>query len=492
MNLRPPPAPEPKTLIVKKKQSRNSLRVNSTVRPATALKTFMHAGDRGDILYSLPVIKYHGGGILYIYAAGFTREILTPEKWEPMRTLFLEQPYIRGVHPWNMERLDFNLNDFRTVMAVEDKERRFNIYKGLAERMCESHRVPLSALDEPWLEVSEKKKVAEVIFARSERYHSPFFAWKHIWELYHRNAVFIGLEDEHKKFCNEVGFVSHYKTKDFLEMTQVIAGATLFVGNQSAPYAVAEGLKQNAILEVWPDGPNCQFDRPNVWNGIQTNREFPTLESLKMKPTPFNEDYYMRGPETGVSNYTNYRWMPDLTRAMAAQIVSYIGAQHGDSILDWGCARGFLVRALRELGFISYGCDISEWAIASGDPTVKDFLFHPESLSSDTYDWVIAKDVFEHIPEKSLLNTVRNLSDRTHKGMFIVVPLTEEDGKPYICPRDNADKTHVNRWTLPTWINFLQELCPGFLITGTYHVPGIKQASEQWEKSCGFITAKKT
>jgi hypothetical protein len=32
---------------------------------------------------------------------------------------------------------------------------------------------------------------------------------------------------------------------------------------------------------------------------------------------PYTEDYFMRGPESGLSNYRDYQWLPDLTIPMA-------------------------------------------------------------------------------------------------------------------------------------------------------------------------------
>ena len=37
---------------------------------------------------------------------------------------------------------------------------------------------------------------------------------------------------------------------DFLEMASIISGCRLFVGNQSFPFALAEALKANRLLEV--------------------------------------------------------------------------------------------------------------------------------------------------------------------------------------------------------------------------------------------------
>ena len=57
--------------------------------------------------------------------------------------------------------------------------------------------------------------------------------------------------------------VIYTPTKNFLEVAQLIAGSKLFIGNQSAPYAVAEGLKHNSILEVTLPSPDCIYERDN-------------------------------------------------------------------------------------------------------------------------------------------------------------------------------------------------------------------------------------
>jgi ADP-heptose:LPS heptosyltransferase len=79
--------------------------------------------------------------------------------------------------------------------------------------------------------------------------------------------VFVGTEEEHGNFngfCLPKFSIPHYKTPTLLQMAQVIAGSKVFVGNQSAPLAVAHGLCHNAVVETWPANPNCCLLRPNA------------------------------------------------------------------------------------------------------------------------------------------------------------------------------------------------------------------------------------
>src|SRR5450631_3857807 len=56
---------------------------------------------------------------------------------------------------------------------------------------------------------------------------------------------------------------------------------------------------------------------------------------------------------------------------VADKVISLTGAKR---VLDVGCARGLLVQALVERGVDAYGADISETAIASAHPDIRDRL----------------------------------------------------------------------------------------------------------------------
>ena len=47
--------------------------------------------------------------------------------------------------------------------------------------------------------------------------------------------------------------------------------------------------------------------------------------------------------------------------SFAEKLIATMGMQPYDSVLDFGCARGYLVKALRKLAIMAYGYDISEW-----------------------------------------------------------------------------------------------------------------------------------
>lgn len=204
----------------------------------------------------------------------------------------------------------------------------------------------------------------------------------------------------------------------------------------------------------------------------------------------YDEDYFMRGVETKKSLYSSYRWLPDLTVPMCQTIADYCGIELSDRILDFGCARGYSVKAFRILGFEAWGKDVSEWALSNADPEVRQFVGHNWPI--EAIDWIVAKDVLEHVPKNALTKLIPELFVRARKGIFIVVPLANSQCKSYIVPEYEADVTHVIRWPLWSWAStFIAAMPPGWELTSTYRVKGVKDNYSQFERGNGFITLRK-
>ncbi len=120
-------------------------------------------------------------------------------------------------------------------------------------------------VNKPWLKVDpSKESFDKVVVNRTERYKNHMFPWKRIVEHYGERIIFVGHQHEHGLFCSKFGNVAHRKTTDLLEVARLIAGSSLFIGNQSCAFAVAEGLKHPSIQETDTSLPDCIFIRDNV------------------------------------------------------------------------------------------------------------------------------------------------------------------------------------------------------------------------------------
>lgn len=205
----------------------------------------------------------------------------------------------------------------------------------------------------------------------------------------------------------------------------------------------------------------------------------------------FGENYYMNGIKSGLSNYVDYKWMPELTLPMAKSFIEIFGVDFGSSVLDFGCSRAYFVKALREHGINAFGVDISEWAIKNCHEDVVDYVFNDIKDAPLFFDFIFSKDVLEHIPEIDLESTVSLLLSKCRDAAIFIVPLAKSEGGEYIYPCDELDKTHIHRKTLQGWVDLIEPFAKDFTIFVSNKIPSLKKASEQYLGSTGIIYCKK-
>jgi hypothetical protein len=215
--------------------------------------SFGSSGDFGDIIYLLPVIRENGGGQLWLYDRPWTKKISS--RHDVIAPLFAAQKYISKVISNDGEGVDYDFATFRSMYRPEQ-----NLTTSQAVYGQKTYGLKKAKGDTAWLKVEKSEETkGRVIIARSARYHNNLFPWKRILAHYGNAVLFIGLKEEHDDFCRAFGNVEHRPTKDFLALAELIAGSDLFIGNQSSPYAVAEGLKHPRILECNLRVPDCIY-----------------------------------------------------------------------------------------------------------------------------------------------------------------------------------------------------------------------------------------
>lgn len=200
----------------------------------------------------------------------------------------------------------------------------------------------------------------------------------------------------------------------------------------------------------------------------------------------YDEDYFERGLESKKSCYSNYRWIPELTIPLAFSMIEYLKIAPSEKILDFGCAKGYLVKAFRLLHREAFGYDISEYAKNSVPEEVKKYIL--PNYRTEHYDWVISKDVFEHIPYEEIDQTLISIAAVTKK-IFCIIPLGE-NGK-YVILAYELDATHIIRENLDWWKNcFIKN---GLKVeVACYDVRYIKDNWKAWEKGNGFFVLSRT
>lgn len=185
--------------------------------------------------------------------------------------------FIRVIKPL-MDRQGY-IKEFRAALKDEpidwhsgDFRRAGLHYTGMS--LFESHVTHLfSARPQPRPITGEKKWLTAdpspvsrgaVVINRTSRYQNPHFPWAEILEHYGSRIIFVGTAKEHLAFCDHYGKVNYVETPDLWELARIIAGSSLFIGNQSSANAIAEGLKHHSIQETSLHIPDCIWRRKNA------------------------------------------------------------------------------------------------------------------------------------------------------------------------------------------------------------------------------------
>jgi hypothetical protein len=232
-----------------------------------------HSGDAGDIIYGLAAAQALDGGMLFITPDNKYPYPLN-SRWSRMGgeaawvdnlvPLIEAQPYILKCrythgHPASTTH---DLNKFRLPWrnrTAKDFDSILKLHMDAFDLLMPS---------EPWLSVPDPIVMPNkwLVVNRTARYHNDKMPWDRIVPKYAKQMLFVGTEQEYGLFR---GFapgnrIDYCNTKDALELARVIAGARVFIGNQSLALAIAHGLSKPVIAEEWSANANCHLERSNA------------------------------------------------------------------------------------------------------------------------------------------------------------------------------------------------------------------------------------
>jgi SAM-dependent methyltransferase len=112
------------------------------------------------------------------------------------------------------------------------------------------------------------------------------------------------------------------------------------------------------------------------------------------------------------------------------------------SVLDAGCAMGFLVEGLRNEHANAFGVDISEYAISRAHASIQPFL-RIGSISDpfpQTYDLIVCIEVLEHMQKADAEKTIANFCQFSEDILFSSTPF------------DYKEATHFNVQPPDYWV----------------------------------------
>jgi hypothetical protein len=224
-----------------------------------------HSGNAGDILYSLPAIRqacYNANdkAILYLhidqpanYVKGFVHPLgnvmLNKYMATMLKPLLLRTNFIEDVLIYNGQKVDYDLDKFRTIglnLGAGNISRWY--FQAFPELTCD--------LIEPTIEIKLSRILNEtIVINRTERYQNGQIDYS-ILNQYKNPKYFVGTEHEFHLMSKMVKNLQYQEVSNFYELADLINNCKVFIGNQSMNFAIAEQLKSNRILETYFGCPN--------------------------------------------------------------------------------------------------------------------------------------------------------------------------------------------------------------------------------------------
>ena len=270
------------------------------VEKGKRVQAFLHSGNLGDVIWSLPFIISQGGGDLYI--RNHNPFSATNRNYQSLFRLLSTQPYIRKVSEYpieygekelimegpdigkvNMEKvndikyhpdieLDFDLDYFRLSPHL-NKEHLISSY-------FTSNSVPPTNLPLPYVILKEdfdfkneilNKKVAVPagkynIFHITQRYRCEY-DWGKLIKEQEEASYFIGLKEEYDEIVKDYDVKEDLifygdKITDMFDMAIMIKNSNKFFCNPSVAHCLAVAMNKDYFLVKDPKQGGVQTNLP--------------------------------------------------------------------------------------------------------------------------------------------------------------------------------------------------------------------------------------
>lgn len=229
-----------------------------------------HGGHSGDIVYGMALARHVAAANsspvdLYVprdrparLAPGLvhpngSQYLMSEGAFAFMRPLLEAQPYIgqvRFVPESEIPADAIRLDPYRFANGM-------NLSAGnIADYPAKFYGIPLD-VSVAWLETPPVKQPAwPVTIAMSKRYRNAAIDYSFLAGV--EGVRFVGLPDEYEDFKSRHGLpgLAYHRCETALDLAQAIGASRVFIGNQSMPFAVAEGLKVDRALEACEMVPN--------------------------------------------------------------------------------------------------------------------------------------------------------------------------------------------------------------------------------------------
>jgi SAM-dependent methyltransferase len=155
----------------------------------------------------------------------------------------------------------------------------------------------------------------------------------------------------------------------------------------------------------------------------------------------FDKEFFDGSRDTG---YGGFSYHPRFWQPVVPTFRSHFGLKAGDSVLDVGCAKGFMMHDMAELipGLTVKGVDISDYAIASALSDMKPHVQVANAtrlpFPDKSFDVVICINTVHNLEREACGVALREIERVARRGAFVTVDAY----------RDDDERRRMEAWNL--------------------------------------------
>jgi len=166
----------------------------------------------------------------------------------------------------------------------------------------------------------------------------------------------------------------------------------------------------------------------------------------------YDADYFEHGRKSNWGEGYHWQGFAELFRETAEFLTAVL--PESESFLDAGCAKGFLVRTLRERGKQAWGFDHSRWAVEHAEESAKPYLQLSGAEEFDfqrQFDATVSFFLLESLTESQALTFLRRARERTRQTLVAVIHTPPDEALPSPLASADRDLSHVTLKTRAWW-----------------------------------------
>jgi glycosyltransferase involved in cell wall biosynthesis len=217
-------------------------------------------------------------------------------------------------------------------------------------------------------------------------------------------------------------------------------------------------LRQYSITAIGQTAKQRMMDLLRRSNPERYQRLERAERSKSLSPTApisaewYDQDYFEHGIKSNWGN--GYAWndFAELFHRTADFLAEMF--PHAESFLDAGCAKGFLLRALRERGKECFGFDFSRWAIDNADEPSRAFIMPlsvDEAEFEREFDVLTAFSLLESLTEEQIHSFLSRARRWTRQAIFATVTSFDNEEEEARIKSDDGDLSHITLRSREWW-----------------------------------------